>query len=407
MRPFHMPGRRSYSGSIVSAQRRSTQGRGYNGNIFDPAARPYTRRKPPHERLRLNQHKATIHDVARIAGVSRATVSRYLNGRKWVSQDAAANIKAAIEQTGYVANSHARALVTGRAGSVAFLLGEPQKLLFEDPNFATLLRAVADELGKRGVSFILMTTDDQNEAKRNLAYLQAGHVDGVIQVAWHKDSSEMLHGLVQAGIPTVIAEQPSDETLPVGYVHVEDYGGARKAVEYLYEHGSRHIAMIAGPAGPSGTRDRIHGFLDTIAAFADDSATTGLAAAATDNFGNTMAANRIVHGDYSVDSGETAMAALLDADPSIDGVFVSSDAMAVGAIKTLRNRGLSVPDDVQIIGFDDSSAATLADPPLTTIRQPFESIGKHLVDQLMRIINGEQPVGVTLPTELVVRGSTR
>lgn len=405
MRPFHMPARRSYSGTTTPAAQKHARP-WLQWKHLRPRGPATYQAYPPHERLRLNQHKATIHDVARIAGVSRATVSRYLNGRKWVSQDAAANIKAAIEQTGYVANSHARALVTGRAGSVAFLLGEPQKLLFEDPNFAALLRAVADELGKRGVSFILMTTDDQNEAKRNLAYLQAGHVDGVIQVAWHKDSSEMLHGLVQAGIPTVIAEQPSDETLPVGYVHVEDYGGARKAVEYLHEHGAKHIAMIAGPAGPSGTRDRIHGFLDTIATFADNSAATGLTAA-TDNFGNTMAANRIVHGDYSVDSGETAMAALLDADPSIDGVFVSSDAMAVGAIKTLRNRGLSVPDDVQIIGFDDSSAATLADPPLTTIRQPFESIGKHLVDQLMRIINGEQPVGVTLPTELVVRGSTR
>lgn len=349
--------------------------------------RPFT-----YERFRVNQHKATIHDVARIAGVSRATVSRYLNGRKWVSQDAAANIKAAIEQTGYVANSHARALVTGRAGSVAFLLGEPQKLLFEDPNFAALLRAVADELGKKGVSFILMTTDNQDEAKRNLAYLQAGHVDGVIQVAWHKDSSEMLNGLVEAGIPTVIAEQPSDETLPVGYVHVEDYGGARKACEYLHERGAKHIAMIAGPAGPSGTRDRVHGFLDTVATFDDDSSATQA---------------RIVHGDYSVDSGETAMAQLLDTDPTIDGVFVSSDAMAVGAIKALRARGLKVPDDVQIIGFDDSSAATLADPALTTIRQPFAAIGKHLVDQLMRLINGEQPVGVTLPTELIVRNSTR
>lgn len=340
----------------------------------------------------MNQHKATIHDVARIAGVSRATVSRYLNGRKWVSDAAAEKVREAIEKTGYVANSHARALVTGRAGSVAFLLGEPQKLLFEDPNFATLLRTVADELGKRGISFLLMTTDDRGEAKRNLAYLQAGHVDGVIQVAWHRDSGEMLAGLVRAGIPTVIAEQPSDETLPVGYVHVEDYGGARKACEYLHERGCRHPAMIAGPDGPSGTRDRIQGFLDTVASFGD---------------ADPNARARIMHGDYSAASGEAAMARLLDADPSIDGVFISSDAMAVGAIKTLRARGLDVPGDVQVIGFDDSSAAMLSDPPLTTIRQPFGQIGRHLVDQLVRLIDGEQPIGVTLPTELVVRGSTR
>nr|WP_225432932.1 LacI family DNA-binding transcriptional regulator [Bifidobacterium sp. SMB2] len=349
---------------------------------------------PPTPRLkgsRVNQHKATIHDVARIAGVSRATVSRYLNGGKWVSEDAAAKIKVAIEQTHYVANTHARALVTGRAGSVAFLLGEPQKLLFEDPNFATLLRAVADELGKRGTSFLLMTTDNKDEERRNIAYLQAGHVDGVIQVAWHQDSSKMLAALVKAGIPTVVAEQPSDETLPVGYVHVEDYGSARKACEYLLSRGARRLAMIAGPEGPSGTRDRVHGFLDTLAAA---------------GVGSSDAAP-IVHGDYSSASGERAMSELLDFHPDIDAVFISSDAMAVGAMKTLRARGIAVPDDMQIVGFDDSSAAMLADPPLTTVRQPFDQIGKHLVDQLLRIIAGEQPIGVTLPCELVVRDTTR
>lgn len=340
----------------------------------------------------MNQHKATIHDVARIAGVSRATVSRYLNGHRWVSKDAAAKIKEAIAQTHYVANTHARALVTGRAGSVAFLLGEPQKLLFEDPNFAILLRSVANELGKRDTSFLLMTTDNKDEERRNLAYLQAGHVDGVIQVAWHQDSSEMIAALVAAKIPTVVAEHPADETLPVGYVHVEDYGSARKACEYLIDRGARHLAMIAGPEGPSGTRDRINGFLDTVQSHLPD-------IHHADQF--------IVHGDYSSASGEQAMAALLDTHPDTDAVFVSSDAMAVGAMKTLRARGLSVPDDVQIVGFDDSAAAMLADPALTTVRQPFEEIGKHLVDQLMRIIGGEQPIGVTLPCELVVRDTTK
>lgn len=330
--------------------------------------------------------KATIHDVARLAGVSRATVSRYLNGRHWVSEESAARVRDAIEKTHYVANTHARALVTGRAGSVAFLLGEPQHLLFEDPNFATLLRAVADELGKRGVSFLLMTTDDRDEERRNLAYLKAGHVDGVIQVAWHQDSSSLISALVEAGIPTVVAEQPADETLPVGYVHVEDYGSARKACDYLLSRGATLPAMIAGPSGPSGTRDRIRGFLDSCGADADA---------------------RIVHGDYSADSGQRAMEELLDAHPNVDAVFVSSDAMAVGAMKTLRARGIRVPDDMQVVGFDDSSAATLADPPLTTVRQPFDEIGQHLVDLLMRLIDGEKPIGVTLPCELVVRGTTR
>lgn len=330
--------------------------------------------------------RATIKDVARIAGVSRATVSRYLNGHRWVSEQAAKKVREAIKSTHYVANSHARALVTGRAGSVAFVLGEPQHLLFEDPNFAALLRSVADELGKRGISFLLMTTDDEGEERRNLEYLKAGHVDGVIQVAWHQDSSRMIASLVEAGIPTVIAEHPADETLPVGYVHVEDYGSARKACEYLMQRGATHLGMIAGPQGPSGTRDRMRGFLDVC---------------------GERAVKNIVHGDYSPVSGEAAMEKLLDICPDVNGVFISSDAMAVGAMKTLRARGYAVPDDVQVVGFDDSSAALLADPPLTTIRQPFEEIGMHLVDQLERLIEGEKAVGVTLPCELVVRGTTR
>ncbi|GGI15097.1 transcriptional regulator [Galliscardovia ingluviei] len=349
------------------------------------------------------QRKSTIHDIAQLAGVSRATVSRYLNGHRWVSSESAEKIKAAIEQTHYVANTHARALATGKAGSVAFLLGEPQKLLFEDPNFASLLRAVADELGKRNTSFLMMTTDNAQEEQRNLEYLQAGHVDGVIQVAWHQDSSSMIRGLVKAGIPTVVAEHPSDDTLPVGYVHVEDYGGARKAVEYLLDHGGKRVAMISGPQGPSGTRDRVRGFIDTVTMYTqihqgDPSLPVNL---------QEYCDTHIVYGDYSAASGEECMTKLLAQDCTIDAVFVSSDAMAVGAIRALRNQGLQIPQDVQIIGFDDSSAAKLADPPLTTIRQPFDEIGKHLVQQLMQIIDGQAPVGVTLPCELVVRESTR
>lgn len=337
----------------------------------------------------MSNAKMTIRDIAARAGVSRATVSRYLNGGHWVSDDAAEKIRAVIDQTGYVANGHARSLATGRSNSAAFLLGEPQELLFADPNFATLLRSVADELGQRGMSLILMTTDNAEEEKRNMEYLRGGHVDGVLLVSWHDGARKsLITSLHDIEMPLVVAEYPSIDVDSTSYVHVDDYHGAGKAVEYLLERGGKRIAMIAGPAGPSGTLDRVRGFKDRLAAAGIDS-------------------NLIESGDYSQESGKSAALRLLDRDPSIDSIFVSSDPMATGAIQAIKERGLRVPDDVQVIGFDDQPIAELSDPRLTTLHQPFPEIGSHMVSQLVGLINGEKPAGTTLPLELIVRDSTR
>ncbi|MCI1934984.1 MAG: LacI family transcriptional regulator [Bifidobacteriaceae bacterium] len=333
--------------------------------------------------------KMTIRDIAAKAGVSRATVSRYLNGGHWVSAEAAHKISTVIDQTGYVANGHARSLATGRSNSAAFLLGEPQEILFSDPNFVTLLRSVADALGQRGMALIMMTTDNADEEKRNLNYLRGGHVDGVLLVSWHNGARKsLITSLHDIDMPLVVAEYPSIDVDSTSYVHVDDYHGAGKAVEYLLKRGGKHFAMIAGPQGPSGTLDRIRGFQDRLHAAGIEDAP-------------------IEHGDYSLASGRLAMQRLLDKDPSIDAVFASSDPMAAGALKTLREQGRRIPQDVQVIGFDDQPIAKLTTPPLTTLHQPFTEIGTRMVDQLVRIIDGEKPSGTTLPLDLVVRDSTR
>lgn len=337
----------------------------------------------------MSSEKTTIRDIAAKAGVSRATVSRYLNGGHWVSADAAKKVRKIIEKTGYVANGHARSLATGRSNSAAFLLGEPQELLFADPNFATLLRSVADELGQRGMSFIMMTTDNADEEKRNMEYLRGGHVDGVLLVSWHDGARKsLITSLHDIDMPLVVAEYPSIDVDSTSYVHVDDYHGAGKAVEYLMERGGKRIAMIAGPKGPSGTLDRVRGFRDRLAAAG-------------------LQSDLIEYGDYSQNSGMEATLRLFERDAEIDSIFASSDLMAAGAIQGLKSLGLRIPTDVQVIGFDDQPIATLADPNLTTVHQPFQEIGAQMVKQLVSLIEGGNPTGTTLPLELVIRDSTR
>lgn len=337
----------------------------------------------------MAEKKLTIRDVAERCGVSRATVSRYLNGGHWVSEEAAARIREVIESTGYVANENARSLATGRSNSIAFLLGEPQELLFADPNFSTLLRSIADELGRKGMSLIMMTTDNDAENRRNLAFFRGRHVDGVLLVAWHFGARKgLIRSLHEIGMPVVVAEYPPIDAQSTSYVHVDDYQGAAQAARFLVDRGSRDIAMIAGPEGPSGSVARLRGFNDMLE-------------------GLHRAPARIEYGDYSRQSGYDAATRLLESDPQVDGLFVASDMMAIGAMQALKSRGREIPGDVQVIGFDDQPIAQVSEPALTTIHQPFREIGVHMVDQILDLIGGGGPTGTTLPLELVVRSSTR
>ncbi|AKV56014.1 transcriptional regulator, LacI family [Bifidobacterium actinocoloniiforme DSM 22766] len=331
----------------------------------------------------------TIRDIAQEAGVSRATVSRYLNGGHWVSEQAAAKVQAVIDRTDYVANERARSLATGRSNSVAFLLGEPQELLFADPNFSTLLRAIADELGRKGMSLIMMTTDNQEENKRNLKFLRGGHVDGVLLVAWHYGVRKgLIHSLHAMDMPFVVAECPEVDSDSTSYVHVDDYHGAARATHYLLERGAKSVAMIAGPEGPTGALERVRGFEDAMRSRGQNP-------------------EWIERGDYSKASGYDAALRLLKRAPQVDGLFVASDLMAIGAMQALRSQGRDVPANVQVIGFDDQQLAQISEPPLTTLRQPFGEIGRKMVDQLIDLIHGGSPVGTILPLELVVRQTTR
>ncbi|GIE94475.1 transcriptional regulator [Paractinoplanes rishiriensis] len=332
--------------------------------------------------------RPTIRDVAREAGVSYATVSRVLNGREWVSPEAVRAVREAITRTGYTANQHARSLATGRSGSIAFLLTEPQHLLFEDPNFSVLLRGVAQALSDRELTLILMIASTPEERNRTVAYLAGGHVDGVLLVSPHSGDPLLSH-LVSAEVPIVACGRVLGYEQQISSVAADDRAGARSAVEHLIAAGCRRIATITGPQDTAGGVDRLHGYTDALTAH-----------------GLPVEPARIVHGDWGRPSGAAGMRVLLERAPDLDAVFAASDAMAAATLPVLREAGREVPGDVRVVGFDDSGLAATLDPPLSTVRHPLDRISEEMVRLLTDVIAGRTPLSITVPTSLVLRDSS-
>ncbi len=331
------------------------------------------------------RRRPTIRDVAATAGVSRGTVSRVLNGGHWVSPEAQTAVEDAIRRTGYSANQHARSLVTGRSNSVAFLLTEPQHLLFEDPTFSILLRAAAEALAAREMPLLLMVAGTPQERRRITEYVAAGHVDGVLLISSHR-GNPVVGDLLREGVPTISCGEPLGYEDRIGYVAADDHGGARRMTRHLLAGGRTRVATITGPMDTPGGLRRLAGYRDAL--------------------GEAFDPGLVAHGDYSRASGHAAMRELLERRPDLDAVFVASDLMAAGALVALRETGRSVPGDVAVGGFDDSGLAATLEPPLTTMRQPFERIAAEMVRLLLDVADGADPAQITLPTTLVERDST-
>ena len=331
------------------------------------------------------KRRPTIDDVAAAAGVSRGTVSRVLNGGHWVSPDALTAVNAAIRKTGYRVNPHARSLATSRANSVAFLLTESHDRLFEDPNFAVLMRGASKALSVHDISLVLIMAGNEDEQRRATEFITAGHVDGVLLVSSHSSRRGLISEIVAAGIPAIACGVPLGFEKKMGYVAADDYDGAREMVHYLAGLGRTRIATIAGPEDTSGGMRRYEAYVDEL--------------------GDAFDESLVSRGDYSRASGALAMTELLERHPDLDAVFAANDVMAAGALDVLLASGRRVPDDVAVGGFDDAPVATTTTPRLTTMHQPFERISEEMVRLLLQVIDGERPAAFVLPTDLVVRES--
>jgi len=335
-----------------------------------------------------NGRGATLDAVARAAGVSRATVSRVVNGNPRVSPEARKAVERAVERLGYIPNPAARSLVTRRSDSVGLVIAEPAVRLFEDPFFPRLLRAIGTELADRELQLVLLMPQSTREESRIQRYLVSGHVDGALLVSLHGDDP-LPSQLATAGVPVVVGGRPPKNSR-VSFVDVDNVQGGRSAAEHLIARGRRTIATISGPADMPAGIDRLAGYREALA-------TAGL-----ERHASLEAA-----ADFTLEGGEAAMAGLLRVRPDLDAVFVASDLMAVGALRTLRAVGRRVPEDVAVVGFDDSVAPTL-DPPLTSVRQPIEEMGREMVRLLLDRLSHPStvPRRVILEPRLVARTSS-
>nr|WP_202523413.1 LacI family DNA-binding transcriptional regulator [Kitasatospora sp. SID7827] len=324
--------------------------------------------------------------VAAHAGVGRGTASRVINGSDKVSGKAREAVLRAVAELGYVPNNLARGLVRRRTDTVALVMAVSEDAVWDEPYFSVLVRGIKRGLAGTGLQLLLAIAQSQPEEEQLLRYLTAQHVDGVLLTSLRGDDP-LPRRLEASGIPTVVIGAPTGYD-PVHCVDVDNRDGARRAVRHLIGQGRRRIATVTGPQDTRAGVQRLQGFQD---ALAEAGLTPG----------------PVAHGDFSADSGVLATADLLQLDPELDAVFAASDSMAIGAIRVLKEHGRRIPEDVAVIGFDDSPIAGHTDPPLTSVHQPLERMGREMTRMLIARINGEpvaRPVVVFEP-QLVVRDS--
>ncbi|MFB6618927.1 LacI family DNA-binding transcriptional regulator [Streptomyces sp. NPDC085524] len=336
--------------------------------------------------------RPTLEEVAARAGVGRGTVSRVINGSSKVSERARAAVERAVTELGYVPNRAARALAANRTDAIALVIPEPESRFFAEPYFSDVVHGVGAALAETDVQLVLTLAGGDRERRRLAQYLTGHRVDGVLLVSVHA-GDPLPEMLAELGIPTVISGRRSaDEPLPC--VDSDNLAGAAEAVRHLLGRGRRAIATITGPLDVYGAQCRLDGYRQALTA-AGQSVDEGLVAI----------------GDFTEEGGRRAMRELLERRPALDAVFACSDVMAAGARRELRAAGRRIPQDVALVGFDDSVVARHMDPPLTSVRQPIEEMGRTMARMLLDRIGGAEgaaggTAGVVLPNRLVVRESS-
>jgi LacI family transcriptional regulator len=329
----------------------------------------------------------TLEDVARLAGVSRSTVSRVVNDHPNVSTEVRKRVSDVIQNTGYYPNAAARALASQRSWMVGLILPRTVSSFFSDPYFPRLTQGIAQACNQYNYTlglFLVATKEDEEKIYSRVT--RKGLLDGIILQSG-QIGDQLINRLVNSNIPLVIAGRPV-QPFGLSYIDVDNVNAAYSAVSHLIRLGRRRIGTITGVMNNTVSIDRKEGYLRALI-----------------DRGLNVEETLIVEGDFTEASGYYGMQQLLAVKP--DAIFAASDMMAIGAMRAIREVSLSIPEDIAIVGFDDLPLATQSVPSLTTVRQPIVQFGFKAVDILVDLIeNGLQPARrIIMETELIIRKS--
>ncbi|MGI2295389.1 LacI family DNA-binding transcriptional regulator [Paenibacillus sp. GXUN7292] len=328
---------------------------------------------------------STIRDVAKLAGVSVATVSRVLNKSGYVNKETERAVKEAIDLLQYVPNTVARGLAIKRMETIALVVPD-----ISNPFFAELGRAAEDIARTYGYSIILCNSDNEMDKEQSyITMLKKRYVDGILFATSTLRTAD-VNMMNSANIPLVVLDRaPREGTCYV--VRSKNYDGARLAVQHLLDEGCKKIAHIYGPQAAPTAMERLQGY----EAIAKEQ--------------NWYSPSLMADGGFNIKGGMEAVAQLLERHPDIDGIFAGNDLMAVGALKQLQRMGKSIPDQIKLCGFDGIELSQITEPEITTIAQPIYNMGALATRLLIKKIEGVQieEQNYEFDVELIVRGSTR
>lgn len=325
----------------------------------------------------------TIRDVAKEAGVSVATISRYINKSSYTSEKTGNKIQAVMDRLNYKPNEIARGLAKQKSNTIALIIPD-----ITNPFFPELVNAIEEVAKSKGYSLLLTTSNEADLQNANFwRSFQSRYVDGLI-LASFQFNKEVLKGMNGLKIPFVRVDRTAD--LATHSIGVDNYYGAQLAVQHLIGIGCKNIAHISGPASFSQSVERMKGFRGIMEKEFPDSELI------------------IYEGDFSLEGGKKVSEVMMKNHPEVDGIFLANDLMAIGSLKALKSLNMTVPAEVAIIGFDGIKLTEMVDPELSTIEQPIYNIGISATNRLINLIENK-PVdneASDLTVRLVKREST-
>lgn len=333
------------------------------------------------------QHEVTIDLIAKAAGVSRATVSRVMNGSAKVSPERVKAVKKAITKYNFTPNATARRLAGGRSGLIALLMEESSEEFFLNPFWGQVVQGFSSTITDAGLHPLLLIRPKSGTEDSLFSTLQAGQMDGLAIFSWHRPVKSFEKMLDPKMAVVFGGDLGGSKKFP--FVDVDNVKGGFLATKHLIESGCKNIVTITGDLKLQSGRDRLDGYEQALK-----------------SEGVKINDDLVIHGDYTQSKAEDLTRRLLKNKTKFDGVFAANDLSAVGVVNVLLQNGVSVPSDVKVVGFDDSPVASRNQPSITTIRQPIRELGAEVAASLLAILGGEEVEDKMLDVKLIKRESS-